>query len=65
MKPQRMMGRPPKISRADIRAIRRAVAARKALTAEALSKRLGLSYGTVTKVASGWQPKRYGEAVET
>jgi len=59
MPAQRMMGRPPKVSRADVRAIRRAVAARKALTAQALAERLGLSYGTVAKIAGGWRPKRF------
>lgn len=59
MKAQRMMGRPPKVSREDIRIIRQAVTARRALRDRALAERLGLSYGTVTKIAGGWQPKRF------
>jgi len=59
MKTQRMMGRPPKVTRENIRVIRRATQARKALTCQALSKRLGISYGTVAKISSGWQPKRF------
>jgi hypothetical protein len=59
MKKQRIMGRPPKVTRKDVRVIRRATQARKALTCQALSERLGISYGTVAKISMGWQPKRF------
>jgi hypothetical protein len=61
-KKRRLMGRPPMVTREDVRAVLEAVELRKSLTLESLAAKRGLSYSTVSKIAAGWQPKSFAGA---